>query len=868
MLILKKSLIFLITVILFFEARVIFACQNYISNDPNSPSGAIVSTGSFDCISTTSSITTYQANENGITSSGTNVVNVNNFNIYTINDSAHGISSSGQTSRNENYGNIVTGSSINIFPYVGSYSHGIYSTGNSTSNINHYGASIATYGDESYGLISLGNNSSNINSGTITIGSSVSGNTSFAIYSAGSNSENQNALQGVITVNSAYSAAMVSDGSHSLVTNLGNISFSSSAFYAAGIRVNESNNVIQNSGNITMNGMLSNAVESVGDYNVVNNSGILRTTRSGSNAIYSDGLYATILNTGEIITSGGVSSHAIYSVGANAEILNSGIIRTSRIDSAGISSDGNFSIIRNTNEIHTTGQTSYGIGMTGHYGNVINTGEINTAGLGSHAIYENGIGNVTNSGSISTSGIGAYGIFSNNGSGEIINNSGNISTSGSSAHGILAAGANQILDNSGSITTSGSLSRGVSLSGSVTLNNSGSIVARSSNAAAIYLSSSNNTVNLNHNSIIVGDIFALNTTTGNRLNINLGAGASYAYSVTGPWTIADGNDRPFVTGSAYAAGVGSQESASEILYQRTSPISSALDRRSRVYSRNSTESKPYWIDLYYLDSSRNAGGSFSNRVSFTNYHSGFNAGINLSNTAQPLELVFNLDQSSLNLDHGNQKVDSSSLLTGLYAPNIINFSGLSFSSKALIGYADHDGDRKVFTNSLLFNGSRQIKSDYKSLYALLGISASKSFDLTDHLVADILVGIDVTSQKIRSYRESDYFAWESRTISQLQSKLQLGIEGFFYNNRGSVFARVGAENRNLIAGSIQEYSINGTNVSFNTNNKTDTYLTSQIGARVQIDKNIYVLGSVNTLHSSDSVNSFSGNVGLLFDLNN
>jgi hypothetical protein len=225
----------------------------------------------------------------------------------------------------------------------------------------------------------------------------------------------------------------------------------------------------------------------------------------------------------------------------------------------------------------------------------------------------------------------------------------------------------------------------------------------------------------------------------------------------------------------------------------------------------------------------------------------------------------NVEQSNLNIDSGNQKIDSSSIMTGLLAPNIIDVLGAKLSAKALVGYADHDGDRKVMTNSLLYNGSRQIKSDYNSTYAVLGTALTKLYPITDRLTADVILGIDLNTQRFESYKESDYFAWDSRTLTQLHSRVQTGLDYKLWGDKGSVFARVGAEHRDLIGGATQDYSINGTNVSFNTNNKNDTYLTAQIGVRAQLEKRVHLFGVVNTLHSSDSVNSVSGNIGLRAD---
>ena len=182
-------------------------------------------------------------------------------------------------------------------------------------------------------------------------------------------------------------------------------------------------------------------------------------------------------------------------------ILNSGTITLSSDYAIGIYSDGNNSILTNNGIIDTSSYVGWGI---------------KSVGLNS---------TITNNGRISTSGSGAAGlkIYGNN---SIITNNGTITTSGNTADGILSVGNNIIINNSGSIRIADGNSA------AITLGNAG------------FYGANNNTVNLLKGSIIVGDIHADTGLTGAKLNINLGSGASYAYSVTGPWTVNDLNGRP------------------------------------------------------------------------------------------------------------------------------------------------------------------------------------------------------------------------------------------------------------------------------------------------------------------------------------
>ena len=565
--------------------------------------------------------------------------------------------------------------------------------------------------------------------------------------------------------------------------------------------------------------------------------------------MYSYGPQAEIANY-SIINASGSNAVGIYSYGAQATILNEGTISTSIGSKYGIQSVGNNATITNTNIIIATATSSSAILSQGQFASIINSGSISTSGASSGGIYSTGANaSIINSGTISTTNLDSVSV---RGAGIYLGNTGSILNTASGV--IVSHGVGQ---NSSAIILDGS--------GSKIVTNFGKIYTLNTGASAIYAKSGNNTINLNRGSIIIGDIFASSLTTGNRLNINLGSGVSYAYSVTGPWTVSDLDNRPMVTGSAYAAGIGAQETASEMLYQRTAAITSALDRRNRTYNANYLDNQSSWLDVYYADVTRDSGGNYSTQTAFANHNYGMTAGFKLAEQYTPLELVVSVEKSNLNIDSGNQKVDSTSLMAGLSAPNLAEVLGARLSAKALVGYADHDGDRKVMTNSLLYDGSRQIKSDYKSHSVLLGAALNKPFELSDHLVADVLIGVDYTAQRVRSYSEEAYFAWDKRTLSQVQSRVQLGLEGFFFNNRGSVFGQLGAEHRDLIGGATQGYSMNGTTVSFNTNNKNDTYLTAQMGMKIQLDKRIQLFGLVNKLHSSDSVDSLSGNIGLRAD---
>ena len=515
----------------------------------------------------------------------------------------------------------------------------------------------------------------------------------------------------------------------------------------------------------------------------------------------------------------------------------------------------------------------YGVYSTGINSTIINSGIITTTGERGYGIHSDELSDGstnTNAGEITTSGQSGRGIYSRSANSTNIN-SGSIETSGFESYGIRSYAKNSININSGKITTTGARGYGIISGGAnSTITNSGTIHATGPNSAAIYLGygednslATNNTVNLLRDSIIVGNIYNEGA-SGAKLNINLGAGASYAYSVTGPWTVHDLDNRPMVTGSAYAAGIGAQETASQMLYQRTSAITNSLDHRLRDYATGNVNSAPYWLEVYGGNVNRSEGSSNSTTTHFSNNNYGITAGFKLPAEFTPLEFIVNAEQSDLNIDGGNQKIDSTSLMAGFLAPSIAEVGGAKLSAKALVGFANNNGDRKVMTNSTLYNGSQQVTSDFNGTYGVLGTALTKLYPINDNLTADILLGLDLVAERINSYSESAYFAWDSRTLTQFQSRLQGGIE-YRFNDKATVFARVGAERRDLMSGEVQDYTIHGTSVSFNTNNKSDTYFTGQLGTRIQLEKRVQFFGVINTVNSSDNVSSVQANLGLRAD---
>ena len=512
------------------------------------------------------------------------------------------------------------------------------------------------------------------------------------------------------------------------------------------------------------------------------------------------------------------------------------------------------------------------------------TGNITTSGSSAYGIIlysfsgSNNTDTVNMTGNISTSGASGYGIYSNTDGSFItntVNIAGNITTNGNSADAIFltTSGTNNIntVNMTGNISTSHATAYGINLfiesgtSNSNTVNMTGRIAATDASSYAISSftsgSTNSNIVQLNKGSSVIGGIYGGGAYPANNfLKLNLGAGASYSFATTG-FTVTDLNGRPMVAGSAHAAGVGNVTTASQSLYERTSQITQSLDDRLRTHDLKQP-SQDFWVNTYYSDSGRGGQGLSGSNLSFNQYRSGITAGFNVKNTYTPTELIVNYEHGKLNIDEGNQGISSNSVMAGALFPDIKKLFTGTLSAKAMVGYSDFSGDRKVLTNDVAFNGSRNVTANYQSSHLTIGSAWTKTLYQTDKIILDTLVGIDLNTQHINSYSESDLFKWNGRTINQLQERVTLGMEIKPLVKPLTLYSRVGIERRDLISGENQNYASNNTAVSYNDSNQRNTYATLNAGAYYPLTPTVKAYAQVRYYDSTKDIDSLSGSVGI------
>ena len=253
-----------------------------------------------------------------------------------------------------------------------------------------------------------------------------------------------------------------------------------------------------------------------------------------------------------------LGTSALVCLALAAPVMATDFVITSGSDMNGQLGDGDINgghtvTVTGTIDTGTTADES-GIETTGSNTITVSAdGIIKTGGNGAAGIRNTGNDNTTTvSGSITITGRKGYGII-NYGNTNTTTVSGSIKTTGESSDSILDNGNNNITSVYGSIITTGNYSDGIRKTGaSNTTSISGTVSATGTDASALYnQSGAGNSFILDEGAVIIGDITAHETNSSvNKLTLNLGQGASYAYSVggagagtrAGQWTFTDQED--------------------------------------------------------------------------------------------------------------------------------------------------------------------------------------------------------------------------------------------------------------------------------------------------------------------------------------
>jgi len=670
------------------------------------------------------------------------------------------------------------------------------------------------------------------------------------------NDSNTLTIDGDITVTSSVNRAFginIDDGgnNNNVINMTGNISTISTggATGMHGIRIgpNSSSNTINVTGNVSTTGSNSQGIMIIegGDNNNITLNGNINTSSTNSNGVRITGQNSSNFGINNHITVNGdistVSSHAIaiagyahdsyIEVNGNVHSTNNAGIHLNAADTINniVTVNGNVSTSADTAHptiAFNTGASDNLVVIDGNVTQLANKPAIKFGANGSDTSHDN---TVSVSGNITSAGIGIR--FNNSDNNEIF------------VSGNIEAGSSAIYADSDSDNNTVYLDRNSKIEGAIRNDGTGNTLLFTGWTP------------IDEPDEIDGDVDFDEVVTGES-QYGLATSANYTVSGTTPWVVQANVEQPVLTGNTYikSMGVANIDDEGNRLYLRTSKINQNLTERTRAYARHAVE--PYWMHVYTTKSERNED--------FKEIHQntrGVTIGGQLSQFNQPIDLVFNLENSDASYGLSEQHIESNSVMVGALIPQIAQPLDGHLSAKVLVGMSDNDTRRTVL-NNLADGGSEKVTGDYDSTYLVVGAEWLKTVLTKSNTNNDVVLGVDFSQEYIDSYSESKYYHLDSRDISQVTARVKYGLT---YHEEGSPFTastRFGIAHRKMVSGEKQDYQIDGLSASFK-GDEENTYFNVGVGLDYQLTDGIKAYVAGNFMDSSDDIESVSGSFGVM-----
>ncbi|MES2212117.1 MAG: autotransporter outer membrane beta-barrel domain-containing protein [Pseudomonadota bacterium] len=600
------------------------------------------------------------------------------------------------------------------------------------------------------------------------------------------------------------------------------------------------------------------------DNETLTNTGFISVDAEGDTGMGSAYAGATLINAASgLISTTGVSSGGMVTNDVNSYIINNGNLTGTACGAFGIIAFGSNTNIENNGTIVSSGPDGGAISTLGSYITANNAGTITVSGGGSTAVL------IT----------GAYDAFINTGA--VTNTDEQVTT-------VLMSNNYQTLNNSGLLTSGGVDSITINANGSyAVIINSGSIISSGSgtNSYALYqLEGTNSLVRLDSGSVIVGAIYSGDVS--NTLMFNLGAGKSYRYSFAGVGTVTDANQRPvtLTTTQVTSAGLGAQQQASHGQVYRALHVGNTVQRRlynksqadfvgvartpsSRLISKTSFAGAQFaqniWVEPYVSYSQR---GTDASEPSVAPYHlseAGLTLGTTFNDYLKGAEAIINIDNSQLNVDGGNQHLDTRRLMAGLVSEEHTNAKGMAWFAKGLLSYARHHGNRVVYNNDDS-NGSEIVSAHYASEGFLVGLEARKPWRTTATTQLHWFAGIDLATEHFDAYSESNYFAWNARTLIQSIVHLDAQLEHRAKNHEEWI--RLGLAQYQTLYGHRFNFAIDNAPDSFSDTTGNDVAVRGELGARCHLRDKVEAYLTLGGSKSRHHVTDYDGHLGVSVNL--
>ena len=323
--------------------------------------------------------------------------------------------------------------------------------------------------------------------------------------------------------------------------------------------------------------------------------------------------------------------------------------------------------------------------------------------------------------------------------------------------------------------------------------------------AAIRNQGNDNVTTIRAGAKIIGDIE--NSGANNTIRFDIGSAQSYVFSTTGNWTLQDLDGRAVVEGSAMAAGIGNAETADELMFDRSISLNNSLNRLER---QNADDEQWTLLDIYRSSQSRDENGTLS---AYEMDSRSTTIGIPVKMLGSEAIAFANYHDSELDIASGTHDISVQSLRFGVAIPEKWSGKDYRIGAYAIAGRNFYDGIREVLVNENTTTGLNTIGASWDSVEIETSLDFSSSVPVTNKLTLESSLGLAAQIERVGSYFEDNYFAWDSRTLVQAHAKAE-AILRYQATDATRIYGTVGAWHRDVRGGETARYKINNTAVSY------------------------------------------------------
>ena len=372
---------------------------------------------------------------------------------------------------------------------------------------------------------------------------------------------------------------------------------------------------------------------------------------------------------------------------------------------------------------------------------------------------------------------------------------------------------------------------------------------------AIFVTGSSNVLTIESDALIIGNIVSNTGETDNTLRFNVGSAQSFVFATSGNWTLQDLDGRAVVAGSAMAAGIGNAETADELMSDRSMSLDSSLARLER---QSSFGERQALFDAYGFSQSRDEDGTTS---AYELDSRGMTIGLPLELLGNQAIAFVNYHDSEIDVASGTHDIDARSLRFGLSVPQMWSGENYNIGIYAVTGRNSYDGTRDVLVNQNTTTGITTIDASWDSTELEIGADVTSNMALASKLTLDSSLGLAAQVERIGSYAEENYFAWDSRTIVQAHAKAEVTL-GYQATDTTRIYGTAGAWRRDVRSGETSHYTINNTAVSYYGGVYDDTISSLRIGLGHRLGNGAVISAEASAIDGGTADRSYGASLGV------